>query len=162
MIYETGRRGERFRASRRLVRKAADAGIPEAQYNLAVMYANGEGVPKDQAKANELYKKAAEKEARTRSRTRRDSGEWNAHAPKDEKQAVGYLKKAAEQAAPMCSSITVWLFLNGQGTAQILRRPRSGFTKRLIKEMSTRKCSWRFCMNRDKAWRKIRAGRAMV
>ena len=42
-------------------RKAAEAGIAEAQYNLAVMYGTGEGVAKDPAQAMEWYKKAAAK-----------------------------------------------------------------------------------------------------
>jgi TPR repeat protein len=40
--------------------KAADQGEDNAQYSLGVMYANGEGVPKDYRKAVEWYQKAAE------------------------------------------------------------------------------------------------------
>ncbi|MGZ4953468.1 MAG: tetratricopeptide repeat protein [Methylobacter sp.] len=40
-------------------RREAKAGDPDAQYNLAYIYENGLGVPKDEAKALELYQQAA-------------------------------------------------------------------------------------------------------
>lgn len=39
--------------------REAQAGDPDAQYNLAYIYENGLGVPKDEAKALELYQQAA-------------------------------------------------------------------------------------------------------
>jgi TPR repeat protein len=39
--------------------KEASAGDADAQYNLAYIYENGLGVPKDEAKALELYQQAA-------------------------------------------------------------------------------------------------------
>jgi TPR repeat protein len=39
--------------------KEAKAGDADAQYNLAYIYENGLGVPKDEAKALELYQQAA-------------------------------------------------------------------------------------------------------
>lgn len=41
-------------------RKAADGGNAAAQYNLGVMYANGRGVPKNDAQAGVWFRKAAE------------------------------------------------------------------------------------------------------
>ena len=40
--------------------KAAEQGFAQAQCNLGVMYANGDGVPQDAAQAVEWYRKAAE------------------------------------------------------------------------------------------------------
>lgn len=40
--------------------KEAKAGDPDAQYDLAYRYENGLGVPKDEAKALELYRQAAD------------------------------------------------------------------------------------------------------
>jgi TPR repeat protein len=40
--------------------KEAQQGDPDAQYNLAYLYENGIGVPKDEAKALEWYQKAAD------------------------------------------------------------------------------------------------------
>ncbi len=44
----------------REMRPLAEQGKAEAQYNLAIMYRNGEGVPQDYARAVEWYRKAAE------------------------------------------------------------------------------------------------------
>ena len=41
-------------------RKAADQGYPAAQYNLGVMYDQGQGVPQDYAEAARWYRKAAD------------------------------------------------------------------------------------------------------
>ena len=41
-------------------RKAAEQGYANAQYNLGVMYDNGEGVPQDYQEAMSWYRKAAE------------------------------------------------------------------------------------------------------
>ena len=41
------------------VRQAADQGDANAQFNLGFMYANGEGVPKDDAEAARWYRMAA-------------------------------------------------------------------------------------------------------
>ena len=42
------------------LQREADNGDPDAQYNLAYRYENGLDVPKDDAKALELYEKAAD------------------------------------------------------------------------------------------------------
>ncbi len=42
-----------------LLKKEALRGDPDAQYNLAYLYENGIGVEKDEAKALELYRQAA-------------------------------------------------------------------------------------------------------
>ena len=44
------------------LRKQAIAGDEEAQYNLGVKYANGQGVPQDYGEAIKWYRKAAEQE----------------------------------------------------------------------------------------------------
>ena len=44
----------------RLFRPLAEQGYASAQYNLGVMYANGQGVPQDYAAAVSWYRKAAE------------------------------------------------------------------------------------------------------
>jgi TPR repeat protein len=42
------------------LQREAQAGDPDAQYNLAYLYENGLGVPKDETKALELYQQAAD------------------------------------------------------------------------------------------------------
>lgn len=43
------------------LQREAQEGDSDAQYNLAYMYENGLGVPKDESKALELYRQAADK-----------------------------------------------------------------------------------------------------
>ena len=52
--------GNREEAINALFRLAAEQGHASAQYNLGVMYANGEGVPEDDAEAVRWYRMAAE------------------------------------------------------------------------------------------------------
>ncbi|MDD5411925.1 MAG: SEL1-like repeat protein [Methylobacter sp.] len=42
------------------LQREAQEGDPDAQYNLGYMYENGLGVPKNEAKALELYQRAAD------------------------------------------------------------------------------------------------------
>ena len=41
------------------IKALAEQGVASAQYNLALMYANGEGVPENEAEAVKWYRKAA-------------------------------------------------------------------------------------------------------
>jgi hypothetical protein len=49
-----------YKTAYRLFKPLAEQGLPLAQYNLGVMYYNGQGVPKDFAEAAMWYRKAAE------------------------------------------------------------------------------------------------------
>jgi hypothetical protein len=49
-----------YKTAYRLIMPLAEQGLPLAQYNLGVMYYNGQGVPKDYAEAAKWYRKAAE------------------------------------------------------------------------------------------------------
>jgi len=49
-----------YKTAYRLFKPLAEQGLPLAQYNLGVMYYNGQGVPKDYAEAAKWYRKAAE------------------------------------------------------------------------------------------------------
>lgn len=61
MAYEQGYLVNRsLSAARKHYQRAADAGNPEAEYNLAVFYTNGWGGVKDTVKAKELLQSAAE------------------------------------------------------------------------------------------------------
>ena len=52
-----------------LFRQAAEQGHADAQFNLGNMYANGEGVPEDDAEAARWYRMAAEASGEASSRT---------------------------------------------------------------------------------------------
>ncbi|MSQ69665.1 MAG: hypothetical protein EXR27_00040 [Betaproteobacteria bacterium] len=77
--------------------KRAEQGDAEAQTNLGVAYSNGEGVPKDAAKAVEWYQKAA---AQGYARAQLNLG-WMYYSgngvPKDAAKAFEWVQKAAAQ-----------------------------------------------------------------
>src|SRR5436309_4023512 len=78
-------------------KKRADSGAADAQVNLGLMYAKGEGVPKDAAKAVEWYQKAAaqgDAQAQVRLGRMYAKGEGG---PKDAAKAVEWYQKAAVQ-----------------------------------------------------------------
>ncbi len=75
----------------------AEQGDTLAQSRLGVMYAYGEGVPKDAQQAVAWYRKAAEKgdaDAQYNLGLMYDNGRG---VPKDEQQAAAWYRKAAEQ-----------------------------------------------------------------
>src|SRR5512135_1801276 len=49
-----------YKTAYRLFGPLAEQGLPEAQYNLGVMYRKGQGVPEDYVAAAKWWKKAAE------------------------------------------------------------------------------------------------------
>ena len=51
-----------YEAAYRLIQPLAEQGLPEAQFNLGLMYDNRQGVPQDFAEAAKWYRKAAEQE----------------------------------------------------------------------------------------------------
>lgn len=77
--------------------RAAEQGYADAQFNLGLMYANGEGVPQDMEQAVELFKKAAEQghvDAQNNLGAMYFTGEGVA---RDEKKAIEWFEKAAAQ-----------------------------------------------------------------
>ncbi len=77
--------------------RAAEQGYADAQFNLGLMYANGEGVPQDMEQAAELFKKAAEQghvDAQNNLGAMYFTGEGVA---RDEKKAIEWFEKAAAQ-----------------------------------------------------------------
>ncbi|SOD42673.1 tetratricopeptide repeat protein [Nitrosovibrio sp. Nv4] len=77
--------------------RSAAQGYADAQFNLGLMYANGEGVAKDPAKAVELFQKAADQgnvDAQNNLGVMYYAGEG---VPRDEAKAKEWFKKAAAQ-----------------------------------------------------------------
>jgi len=77
--------------------RAAEQGYADAQFNLGLMYANGEGVPQDMTQAAELFKKAAEQghvDAQNNLGAMYFTGDGMA---RDEQKAIEWFEKAAAQ-----------------------------------------------------------------
>ncbi len=77
--------------------RAAEQGYADAQFNLGLMYINGEGVPQDIPHAVELFQKAAEQghvDAQNNLGAMYFTGEG---VTRDEKKAIEWFEKAAAQ-----------------------------------------------------------------
>lgn len=81
----------------RLCRKVAEQGYADAQLNLGQLYANGFGVPKDEAEAVRWYLKAAEHGLAIAQHDLAWMYRNGQGAAKDEAEAARWFRKAAEQ-----------------------------------------------------------------
>ncbi len=96
----------------------ADQGAPHAAYNLGLMYARGEGVPKDFTKAASYYQKAAEQgivEAEYNLGVLYSNGEG---VPKDEREAMKWFLKAAQQGDTRAAESLGNIYNEGAGAFQ--------------------------------------------
>ncbi|MHC5060354.1 MAG: secretin N-terminal domain-containing protein [Planctomycetota bacterium] len=98
--------------------KAAEQEYAEAQYNLGVMYSNGQGVEQDYKEAVKWYRKAAEQEyaeAQYDLGVMYDNGQG---VEQDYKEAVKWYRKAAEQGHAEAQYNLGVMYDNGQGVEQ--------------------------------------------
>ncbi len=96
----------------------ADLGAPHAAYNVGLLYAKGQGVPKDFAKAAEYYKKAADQgisEAEYNLGVLYSNGEG---VPKDEQEAMKWFLKAAEKGDTRAADSLGDIYNEGPGAFQ--------------------------------------------
>ncbi len=81
----------------RWYRRAADQGQPEAQGSLGELYAEGRGVPRDEATAVSWFKKAADQNSPSGEYSLAEMYANGRGVPKDEKQAFLLYQKAADK-----------------------------------------------------------------
>ena len=96
-------------------RKAAEQGYASAQYNLGVLYENGDGVPKDAAEAALWYRKAAEQGYASAQYNLGVLYENGDGVPKDAAEAALWYRKAAEQGLAIAQNNLGVLYQNGLG-----------------------------------------------
>ena len=97
------------------VRQAAEQGDATAQFNLGFMYANGEGVPKDDAEAVRWFRLAAEQGD---AAAQLNLGNMYADGQgvfKDDAEAVRWFRLAAEQGLAMAQFNLGIVYDNGEG-----------------------------------------------
>ena len=103
------------------LRKLAEQGIPQAQFNLGLSYANGEGVPQDSVEAVKWYQRAADQglaEAQYNLGVAFDEGNG---VKQDLVHAMTWYRKAAEQHFPSAESNLGLCYLEGRGVKQDIR-----------------------------------------
>ena len=109
--------------------QAADQGDASAQYNLAVLYYNGEGVQKDLRKAAELYQKAADQGdafAQYELALLYYNGEG---VPKDLRKTAKLYQKAADQGDAFAQYELGRLYDNGEGVPKDSEKARELYQK---------------------------------
>ena len=119
-----------YEAAYRLITPLAEGGLPEAQFNLGLMYEKGQGVHQDYAEALKWYRKAAEQgNAKAVKWYRKAAEEGNAEAqfnlglmcderlgvPQDYAEAVKWYRKAAEQGFAEAQTNLGIMYFTGQG-----------------------------------------------
>ncbi|WON72889.1 caspase, EACC1-associated type [Nitrosospira sp. Is2] len=95
--------------------KAAEEGNADAQNSLGSSYADGEGVPKDPAKAIGWYLKAAEQNNRYAQANLGWSYAHGEGVPKDAVKAVEWYRKAADQGNANAQNSLGRMYENGEG-----------------------------------------------
>ena len=119
-----------YETAYRLIKPLAEEGIPEAQFNLGLMYEKGQGVPQDYAEALKWYRKAAEQgNAKAVKWYRNAAEQGNAEAqftlgrmyderlgvPQDFAEAVKWYRRAAEQGFAEAQTSLGVMYFTGQG-----------------------------------------------
>jgi tetratricopeptide (TPR) repeat protein len=114
---EADKRGD-FAEAVKWYRKAADQGHASAQFNLAINYEKGQGVPQDDAAAMSWYRKAAEL---GNARAQSNLGAMYAKGqgiPQDCVAAVSWYRQAADQGYPSAEFNLGGMYLFGRGLPQ--------------------------------------------
>ena len=107
----------------------ANQGNAQAQFNLGVMYDNGQGVPKDEAQAVAWYRKAAEQGMASAQYNLGVMYRDGQGVPKDEAQAVAWFRKAAEQGYAKAQYNLGNMYRNGQGVPKDAAQAVAWFRK---------------------------------
>jgi TPR repeat protein len=96
-LFLTGEAGETTPEAIGWLQKAAEGGLPDTQYRLAMAYNSGDDVPQDDAEVARWMEKAAEnglKEAHFNMAILLRNGQG---VPQDNTKAFGWVEKAADQ-----------------------------------------------------------------
>jgi FOG: TPR repeat, SEL1 subfamily len=99
-----------------VLKQAAEAGHPEAQYNLGYCYQSGTGVTQSDRTANTWYMRAATQGYKDAQFKIAYSYALGRGAKQDYKKAFYWSHKCAEQSDPECMMHMVNCYYNGEGT----------------------------------------------
>lgn len=108
-------------------RTAAELGAPIAQFNLGLMYASGQGAPKDEAAAAHWWRKAAENGVADAQNNLGLLYENGRGVAQDYAQAARWYRAAALQEKPQAQHNLGALYANGRGVERDLVRAHMWF-----------------------------------
>jgi uncharacterized protein len=128
MIYRGEATGDKD-AGLAWLRKSADQGLAQAQFNLGLLYENGAGVPRSQTDATLWFKRAAEQghtDAQVSLATQYMLGRG---APKDFAQAAIWYERAAQGDDVAAQYIIASFYEHGDGVKQDLLKARGWYVQ---------------------------------
>lgn len=99
----------------RLLKPLAEKGDPNAQYNLAILYYEGRGVPRNYAEAAKWYRKAADQGDVSAQYNLGNMYKDGQGVPQDYAEAVKWFRKAAEQGDAKAATNLAVRYASGQG-----------------------------------------------
>jgi uncharacterized protein len=99
----------------RLYKPLADQGDAHSQYNLGVMYVNGQGVPKDDTQAMKWYRLAADQGDASAQYNLGLMYDYGTGVPKDYAQAMKWYRLAADQGDASAQHNLGFMYANGTG-----------------------------------------------
>ena len=100
------------------LRKAAEQGDAEAQYNLACIYFSGKGAPMDRAGAAQWFRKAADQGHAGAQNSVGDIYYSGKGLPKDRAQAATWYRKAADQGHVEAQNRLGYMYYYGDGVTK--------------------------------------------
>ncbi|CAE7397460.1 ybeQ, partial [Symbiodinium pilosum] len=121
-LYDAAAGGDQLQRSVHWLREAAEAGFAMAQKNLAVAYANGHGVRKDDTQAAVWLRRAAEQLEVEAAYMMGEMYRLGRGVPVDQSEAANWYQRSAEAGFPKAQYALGMLFLDGAGLRQDLRQ----------------------------------------
>lgn len=97
------------------LQKSADAGDAEAQFQVGRVYLRGDGVPKDEGKAAEWFRRAAEQGNFKAQHNLGAMAFEGRGIPQDDREAARWLRLAAEQGTARSQVMLAGMLLQGRG-----------------------------------------------
>jgi TPR repeat protein len=107
-----------YETAYRLIKPLAEQGLPEAQFNIGLMYDKGQGVPQDYAEAAKWYRKAAEQGNAKGQYALGVMYYTGQGVPQDYAEAAKWYRKAAEQGNTSAQFNIGLMYDKGQGVPQ--------------------------------------------
>ena len=111
------RRGD-YASAHQLLRPLADNGDVRAQFNLGYLYANGWGVPRDDAEGAKWYRKAADQGLAVAQHYLGTAFAYGDGVQQDDREAARWFQRAADQDYPTAQFMLGLAYASGWGVPQ--------------------------------------------
>jgi len=111
-----------YAAAAQLWREAAEQGNAVAQFNLGILYEQGQGVSQNYETAAKWYRKAAEQGNAQAQHNLGVQYKWGRGVPQNDSMAAQWLRKAADQGFAPSQDSLGFLYALGQGVCTLLVR----------------------------------------